>query len=73
MNLDINFLHEVDGRWIANIESIPGVSVYGETKEDAQKRVKILALQVIADFIEHNEMVEPEIITFTLPVDTVAA
>ena len=44
---EIVFDREEDGRWIAEIESLPGVLVYGATKEEAQSKVEALALRVI--------------------------
>jgi len=55
MNLAIELEQETDGRWIAEIDALNGVLVYGETREDAIKKVKILALQVIADRLENGE------------------
>jgi len=46
---------EEDGRWWADIESIPGVMAYGETRESAIAAVSALALRVAADCIEHGE------------------
>ncbi len=40
---------ETDGRWIAAIPDLPGVMTYGNDREDAIRRVKALALRVIAD------------------------
>ncbi len=54
MDLDINLEREVDGRWIAEVHSLPGVLVYGRTREEAVARVQALALHVIADRIEHG-------------------
>ena len=34
---------------------LQGVMVYGENREDAIQKVKVLALRVIADRIEHGE------------------
>jgi hypothetical protein len=36
---------EEDGRWWADIESMPGVMAYGETREAAIAAVRALALQ----------------------------
>lgn len=47
---------EEDGRWIAEVASLPGVMAYGVTENEAVKLVQSLALHVIADKIEHNEM-----------------
>jgi predicted RNase H-like HicB family nuclease len=43
---------EEDGRWIAEVVDLPGVMVYGDTREQAISRVKALALRVIADRLE---------------------
>ncbi len=43
MNHGIEFDQEVDGRWIAEIPSLPGVMVYGATEEEAETKVKALA------------------------------
>ena len=40
---------EVDGRWIAEIQLLPGVMMYGETREEAMARVQALALRVLAE------------------------
>jgi predicted RNase H-like HicB family nuclease len=46
---------EEDGRWWADIESMPGVMAYGTTRESAIAAVRALALRVAADCIEHGE------------------
>jgi predicted RNase H-like HicB family nuclease len=46
---------EEDGRWIAEIAALPGVMVYGESREDALAKCQALALRVLADRIEHGE------------------
>jgi predicted RNase H-like HicB family nuclease len=60
MNLNVEFDHEDDGRWIAEIPTLPGVLAYGQTQEEAFSRVKALALRVMADRLEHGEEV-PEL------------
>jgi predicted RNase H-like HicB family nuclease len=55
MNLNIELEQEMDGRWIAEIDELSGVLVYGETREDAIRKVKTLALRVIADRLENGE------------------
>jgi predicted RNase H-like HicB family nuclease len=52
MEFEIVFDREDDGRWIAEIESLPGVLAYGESRLEAQSKVLALALRVIADQIE---------------------
>lgn len=56
MNLTIDLNREDDGRWIATVPEIPGVSKYGKTPEEAIHAVKVLALQVVADMLEHGEL-----------------
>jgi predicted RNase H-like HicB family nuclease len=55
MELEIVFDREEDGRWIAEIETLPGVLAYGDSKQEAQSRVEALALRVIADRIESDK------------------
>lgn len=55
MEFEIVFDRENDGRWIAEIESLPGVLAYGATKVEAQSKVEALALRVIADRIEIDQ------------------
>ena len=57
MNLAIDLEQETDGRWIAEINELNGVLVYGETREEAIKNVKTLAYSVIADRLENGERV----------------
>lgn len=55
MNLAIELEQEDDSRWIAEIDELNGVLVYGDTREEAIKNVKTLALRVIADRLENGE------------------
>jgi predicted RNase H-like HicB family nuclease len=48
---------EEDGRWWADIESMPGVMAYGTSRDSAIAAVRALALRVAADCIEHGETV----------------
>jgi predicted RNase H-like HicB family nuclease len=48
MNFIVEFEREVDGSWIAEIPAIPGVMVYGITREEAANRVEALAHEVEA-------------------------
>jgi predicted RNase H-like HicB family nuclease len=47
--LEIEFEHEEDGRWIAEIPALPGALSYGKTKEEAARNVEALALRILAD------------------------
>lgn len=46
---------EIDGRWIAEIASVPGVMCYGNSREDAVRNVQALCLRVLADRLENGE------------------
>lgn len=61
MNLAIELEQEDDGRWIAEIDELNGVLVYGDTPEDAIKKVKTLALRIIADRLENGESLPQQI------------
>jgi predicted RNase H-like HicB family nuclease len=56
VQLTIRLLLETDGRWIADVPELPGVTVYGVTRDDATVKAKALALRVIAEEIEHGEI-----------------
>lgn len=51
---------EEDGRWIAEVPSLPGVMSYGQSRDEAMAKVEALALRVLADRLEHGEAV-PEV------------
>ncbi|MGD0232708.1 MAG: type II toxin-antitoxin system HicB family antitoxin [Syntrophorhabdales bacterium] len=51
---------EEDGRWIAEIPELPGVMVYGATRNQAIAKAEALALRVMADRLEHEEEI-PEL------------
>jgi len=48
---------EEDGRFLASVPDLPGVMAYGDTQADATRKVKAIALQVLADMIESGEEV----------------
>lgn len=56
MTFHIEFEQEQDGRWIAEVVDIPGVLVYGNTREDALLKAQSLALRVLAERIEVGEV-----------------
>jgi predicted RNase H-like HicB family nuclease len=58
--VNIEIEHEDDGRWIAEVPDLPGVMVYGQSREEAISKVKALALRVLADRLENGESV-PEL------------
>ncbi len=51
----IEFERETDGRWIAEIQELPGVLSYGKSREEALAKAEALALRVIADQLEIGE------------------
>ena len=53
--MKIEIEREEDGRWIAEVSDLPGVIVYGQTREQAISKVQALALRVIADRVDHRE------------------
>ena len=52
--LTIETEREVDGRWIAEVPELPGVMVYGSTRDEALAQVEVLALRVLAENIEED-------------------
>jgi len=56
MRLTVELEREVDGRWIADIVDLPGVLVYGLTREAALSGAQALALGVLADRLKHSEI-----------------
>ena len=65
MTFTIDYEQEEDGRWIAEVLELPGVIVYGATREEALAKAQALALRVVAERLEHGEMLaEPINILF---------
>src|SRR5207237_5584108 len=46
---------EDDGRILASVPDLPGVMAYGSTDQEAIRKVKSIALQVLADMIESGD------------------
>jgi predicted RNase H-like HicB family nuclease len=46
---------EVDGRYIAEVPDIPGALAYGDTANDAIRKVESLVLRILADRIDSGE------------------
>jgi predicted RNase H-like HicB family nuclease len=55
--LRIEIEREEDGRFIAEIPELPGVMVYGRSREEAVAKVEALALRTLADRVEQGEVV----------------
>lgn len=64
MTFSIEVEQEDDGRWVAEVPTLPGVMTYGMTQVDAIARVQALALRVLAERLEHGEAV-PELLSVT--------
>jgi predicted RNase H-like HicB family nuclease len=60
MQLRIEVEREDDGRWLAEVPDLPGVLVYGASREEAVTKAQALALRVLADRLEHGEAI-PEV------------
>jgi len=48
---------EDDGRTLASVPDLPGVMAYGASEEEAVRKVKSVALQILADMIDSGEEV----------------
>ena len=46
MEFEVVFDREKDGRWIAEIETLPDVLAYGATREEAREKTEALARAV---------------------------
>jgi len=63
MKLTIESEKEEDGRWLAEVLELPGVMVYGQTKQEGLAKAQ--ALRALAERLEHGEMLaEPINILF---------
>ncbi len=56
MEYTIETEQETDGRWIADVINLPGVIVYGATREEAMAKAQALALRVEAEKLENGEI-----------------
>jgi predicted RNase H-like HicB family nuclease len=46
---------EEDGRFLASVPDLPGMMSYGENENEAIRKVKAIALQVLADMIDSGK------------------
>lgn len=46
---------ETDGRWIAEVPELPGVLVYGQSRDEAIRKAQALSLRVLAERLEQGE------------------
>ena len=54
MQFTIEIEQEVDGRWIAEVLELPGVLVYGSTRDGAIRNVQALAIRVLQGTPDYN-------------------
>ncbi len=64
MNYTIEVEQEEDGRWLAEVIDLPGVLIYGQTRDEAVTRVQALALRVVAERLENDETA-PELVSLS--------
>ncbi|MHC5613007.1 MAG: type II toxin-antitoxin system HicB family antitoxin [Nostoc sp.] len=57
MNFTIEIEQEEDGHFLAEVIGFSGVLAYGQTREEAVARVQALALRILADKLEHGEVI----------------
>jgi len=65
--MDIEIEQEEDGRWIAEVMDLSGAMVYGATRAEAVAKVEALALRILADRVEHGELVPEVTQVFAVP------
>ncbi|MDI1334797.1 MAG: type II toxin-antitoxin system HicB family antitoxin [Lacunisphaera sp.] len=53
--MQVEVEQEADGRWIAEVPSLPGAMAYGATRKEAIAKVEALVLRILADKVEHGE------------------
>jgi len=54
MKFTVDSEQEEDGRWIAEVLELPGVMVYGQTRQEALAKAQALVLRVVAERLEHG-------------------
>ncbi len=64
MRFEVELERQDDGHWIAEVQGLPGVMVYGATREEALRAVEALALRVLADRLEHGELTGLSTVSF---------
>ena len=65
--MQIEIDREDDGQWIAEVPDLPGVMVYGKSREEAISKVKALALRVLADRLDNGEEIPELRAVFAVP------
>ena len=67
MPIALEIDREEDGRWIAEIPTLPGCLVYGATREEAVRAVEALALRVMAERVEAGKEEAFASLAFAVP------
>ena len=57
----IELEEEEDGRWLGEVQTLPGVMAYGRTRAEALAAIQALALRVLAARLEHGEALPEEL------------
>ena len=63
----MKYFREDDGRWLADIPALPGVTAYGRIKKQAAVGVQAPALRLIAGRLEHGEAIPGAMRVFAAP------
>lgn len=64
----IGYHREGDGRWLADIPAIPGLTACGQTRKPAAAALRTLALRAVAGRLERGEVVPgPMDVSFVVP------
>ena len=66
MKFNLECEREDDGRWLAEVSQLPGVLAYGKSANEAMAKAEVLALRVLAEQLEHGEVLPLEI-SISLP------
>jgi predicted RNase H-like HicB family nuclease len=74
MKLTVELEREEDGRWIAEVPEIPGGMAYEATRDQAISNAERLAIDAIADRVEHGELLSSSLaVSFTIPDEQLAS
>ncbi len=65
--MKVEIERESDGRWIAEVPSLPGAMAYGQTRAEAVAKAEALVLRILADKLEHGESVPQITEVFSVP------
>lgn len=61
VKLTVECDREQDGRWLAEVRQLPGVSAYGESEIEAVANAQIIALRVLAADLETRRVAPADI------------